>query len=282
MFRSPLVVSLVKLALEEDLAYGDITSELTIPKSHRSTAIIVAREKLVVAGLPIIEIIFELMGARPKIELLEEEGTLQKDGAQLARIEGKTIDLLSAERTILNFLQRVSGVASYTRQTVSQAQGLTVLDTRKTLPGWRVLDKYAVRLGGGTNHRFHLGDMILVKNNHVDAHGGDMRATLKAISAKKPRYMPVEVEVRSLKELKVALEFGPQVLLLDNMDDKTIRQALRVVEDSGQNPMVEVSGGVSSKKFAGLKKLGVRCVSMGALTTRAANVDISMRVKAQK
>ncbi|MBN8550703.1 MAG: carboxylating nicotinate-nucleotide diphosphorylase [Deltaproteobacteria bacterium] len=279
MFRSPLVVSLVKLALEEDLAFGDITSELTIPRGHRSSAVIVAREKLVAAGLPIIETIFDMMGARAKVKIEEDEGTLAKDGTVLARIEAKTADLLSAERTILNFLQRISGVATHTRTIVAQAKGLTVLDTRKTLPGWRVLDKYSVKLGGGTNHRFHLGDMVLVKNNHIDAHGGDMRATLRTITAKKPRYMPFEVEVRNLKELQTALEFKPQVVMLDNMKDSEIRKALRLVEDSGQEPMVEISGGVHPKQFARLKKLGVHCVSMGALTTQAMNVDISMRMR---
>lgn len=279
MFRSPLVVSLVRLALEEDLAFGDITSELTIPKNHRSKAVILARERIVVAGLPILDTIFELMGAKVKVEILEEEGAHVKDGTLLARIEGKTRDLLSAERTILNFLQRISGVSTFTHGIVAEAKGLTVLDTRKTMPGWRVLDKYAVKLGGGTNHRFHLGDMILVKNNHIDAHGGDMRATLKTVAAKKPRYMPVEVEVRSLKELKTALEFDPQVIMLDNMDDMAIRQALKTVQASGRSPMIEISGGVSAKKFAAFKKLGVSCVSMGALTTRAPNVDISMRIK---
>jgi nicotinate-nucleotide pyrophosphorylase (carboxylating) len=280
MLDTPLVRSLVKLALREDLSFGDITSELTIPAQHRSSAVVLAREKLVVCGLEIIGQIFSQMRASADVKLLADDGDVVKPGTELVRIEGKTRDLLAAERTILNFLQRMSGIATHTKKIIDEASGLTVLDTRKTTPGWRIIEKYAVQVGGGSNHRFHLGDMILVKNNHVDAHGGDMRVTLKTVNAKKPRYMPVEIEVRSMAELKTALEFNPQVIMLDNMDDPMIRQALKIVDASGQSPLVEISGGVRVDRFKQLKKLGVKCVSMGSLTSQATSVDISMRIRA--
>lgn len=282
MFGKLQVNGLIRLALAEDLGYGDITSELTIPDKHRSVAEIVAREKLKVCGLGLIRLIFEEMGADVAMRYPLCDGDYARDGTVLATLEGDTSQLLAAERTVLNFLQRLSGVATHVARIVEKANGLRVLDTRKTTPGWRYLEKYAVRVGGASNHRFHLGDMVLVKNNHVDAHGGDLRKTLKEVQQKKPPYMPMEIEVRDAKELAIALQFQPAVVLLDNMDDPQLRQALKVIAASEFKPLVEVSGGVSVEKFAKLKKLGISCVSMGALTTAAVNVDISMRLRARK
>ncbi len=281
MFSSSLVRDLVQLALREDLAQGDITSQLTIPAGHHSKAEIVARQALVVCGLPIIEVVVREMQSLIAVRLECEEGLSAKDKTLLATLEGPTAELLGAERIILNFLQRLSGVATHVRSLAKAARPLTLLDTRKTTPGWRTLEKYAVRVGGARNHRFNLGDMVLVKNNHVDAHGGDLRRTLPDIHAHKPFYMPVEVEVRDLKELAIALEFEPAVIMLDNMDDPQIRQALKLIEKAHKRPLVEVSGGVTEQRFGRLKQLGVDGVSMGALTAQATNVDISMRVRAR-
>lgn len=280
MLESPLVCRLIDLALQEDLALGDITSELTIPLTHRSKACVLARRKLVVCGLGLIPLILQRLKSKTECTLSSADGQWAKEGEILAVLEGPTRELLAAERTILNFLQHLSAVATRTKETVARAGEITILDTRKTTPGWRVLEKYAVRTGGGKNHRFSLGDMILVKNNHIDAQGGDMAKTLSRIQKERPSYMPVEVEVRSLAELKTALTFTPDVVMLDNMDDPMIRQALKIVSALSRPPLVEVSGGISPERLTRLEKLGVRYVSMGSLTSQAGAVDISMRISA--
>jgi nicotinate-nucleotide pyrophosphorylase (carboxylating) len=182
---------------------------------------------------------------------------------------------------VLNFLQRLSGVATAARALVLKNPGIVLLDTRKTMPGWRLLDKYAVRIGGARNHRFSLGDMILIKNNHIDAHPEGMRAVLAHIVANKPLYMPWEVEVRTLQELGVALEFSPTIVMLDNFSDELIAEALTRISAQPRRPLVEVSGGVTPERLVSLASLGVDAVSMGALTTRAPNVDISLRIVSQ-
>lgn len=277
MLISPHVDALIQLALEEDLGGGDITSELTIPAAHQSRARILARERLVVCGLMLVERIAKAVDSELEVSLLCNEGDTAKPEEALAEVRGCTRSLLAAERTILNFLQHLCAVATNARTLSKQAQGLTLLDTRKTTPGWRVLEKYAVRVGGAANHRGSLGDMILVKNNHIDANGGDIRATLKKLS-KRPPYMGVEVEVRSLKELSVALEFEPDVVMLDNMDDSTISKALALVARAAHRPLVEVSGRVRPERFARLRTLGVSYASLGLLTSGIATVDISMRI----
>jgi len=279
MRGSPLVRKLVALALEEDLALGDITGELTVSREHRSSARIISRQSLVVCGLEVVRMIVE--EARFSIEVKEQsrDGALVPADTDLVELEGSTRDILAAERTILNFLQRLSGVATHTRQFVAEAQGLVVLDTRKTMPGWRLLDKYAVTVGGGSNHRLSLGDMVLVKNNHIDAHSHGMRGALERMSERKPLYMPWEVEVRSLDELRVALEYKPTIVMLDNFSDALVKDAMALMAQAPHRPLVEVSGGITKERLGGLKALGIDAVSAGFLTTHAPNVDISLRMK---
>lgn len=273
-----LIRKIVALALEEDLAFGDITASLTVPEEHASTARIIARQRLVVCGFEVLRII--LQEGRWSISCKEccVDGDSLDDGACIAELTGRTRDLLAAERTILNFFQRLSGVATYTRDFCAVEPALVVLDTRKTIPGWRVLDKYAVRVGGGRNHRFCLGDMILVKNNHIDAHTGGIRGALADIATRKPLYMPWEVEVRSIEELRVALEYKPTIIMLDNFSDELIAQAMSVVRGIPDRPLVEVSGGITRERLQKIYQAGADAVSVGALTTRATNVDISMRI----
>lgn len=277
---NPLVRKLVMLSLEEDLSFGDITSELAISPTHRSQAAILAREKLVVCGLPLLNLILELRGGANVVDVRTKvaDGDEVGAGTVLATLVGCTVDLLGLERTMLNFLQRLSGVSTFTREVVRSAPGLMILDTRKTVPGFRVLDKYAVRAGGGRNHRMHLGDMVLVKNNHIDAHGG-VESTLNHLTKRKPPYMPLEIEVRDLQELRSALPFDPTIIMLDNMRDDQIKEALDLVKRESPRTLVEVSGGISFARLGQLRALGVELVSMGALTTQARNVDISMRIE---
>jgi len=275
-----LIRKLVDLALEEDLAFGDITASLTVPEDHRSTARIVARQQLVMCGSEVLPVIMQEGRWAIDVALAVEDGALLQADTVIGELRGLTRDLLAAERTILNFLQRLCGVATYTREFCSVEPELVVLDTRKTMPGWRVLDKYAVRIGGGRNHRFCLGDMVLVKNNHIDAHPKGLRGALVDIVANKPLYMPWEVEVRTIDELQVALEFKPTIIMLDSFEDSTIVEAIKIIRALPEPPMIEVSGGISRERLVKIRLAGADAVSVGALTTQAPNVDISMRISA--
>lgn len=275
-----LIRKLVDLALEEDLAFGDITASLTVPEDHRSTARIVARQQLVMCGSEVLPVIMQEGRWAIDVALAVEDGALLQADTVIGELRGLTRDLLAAERTILNFLQRLCGVATYTREFCSVEPELVVLDTRKTMPGWRVLDKYAVRIGGGRNHRFCLGDMVLVKNNHIDAHPKGLRGALVDIVANKPLYMPWEVEVRTIDELQVALEFKPTIIMLDNFEDSTIVEAIKIIRALPEPPMIEVSGGITRERLVKIRLAGADAVSVGALTTQAPNVDISMRISA--
>ena len=272
------VRKLIRLAIEEDFGTGDPTTQLTVADTHIADAVVVAREALVFCGGPLVSLIFEEFGWEVEIEVLVDEGIAVAAGTELVRLRGSAAALLAAERTLLNFLQRLSGVASYTRNFVSAEPKITVLDTRKTLPGWRRLEKYATRTGGATNHRQHLGDMILVKNNHIDAQGGDVDKTLGKIFADKTHDLEVEVEVRSEEELRAVLEFPVDMVMLDNMDDQAIAACLALLNESPRKPRVEVSGGITAARLPELSALGVTCVSSGSLTTQATNVDIAMRI----
>ena len=286
MLQSPLIDRLIALAIEEDLALGDVTSEACVPEAHRSVGKVLVREALVVCGLPLIERIFSATAFEAQISLLVPEGQEVAEGAVIAELRGSTRGLLAIERVMLNFLQRMAGVASAARAASQIAGSLTVLDTRKTMPGWRVLDKYACRTGGAKNHRFSLGDMILVKNNHVDIQDGSsnaerMRAALKKIAAAKGPYLPVEVEVRSLEELGAALEFSPQMVMLDNMSDDLVAESVRIIKAKHPEVLIEASGGISKERLARIAATGINYVSMGALTTKAGNRDISFRISPQ-
>lgn len=278
MFDSPLVKRLIELALDEDHAREDITAKVTVPQSHTSKAKVIARQRLVVCGLDIVPQIIQAGGWQLVVTRRAEEGGWACDGDVLVELSGSTRELLAAERTILNFLQRLCGVATFTRNFCEGVKGLKILDTRKTMPGWRLLDKYAVKTGGASNHRFSLADMVLVKNNHIDAHPGGIRGALADVVANKPPTMPWEVEVRNLEELRVALSCNPTMIMLDNFKDEALKEAIAVVRACANQPLIEVSGGVSKDRLAAIQAAGVDAASVGALTTQAPNVDISLRI----
>lgn len=281
MWNLRQIERLIALALEEDLPYGDVTSRIAIGEEVKADAEIVARERLVVCGLPILERIVAGYGGSASVILAASEGETVEAGARLAAVRGRAQELLALERTMLNFLQRLCGVATRTRRIVEQCAGVEILDTRKTTPGWRMLEKYAVRTGGARNHRYSLSDMILVKNNHVDACGG-MKSVLTRIMRERPRYMPVEVEVRNMEELKEALPFNPDIIMLDNFSDELISQALAIVRQSGSGADIEISGGVTAERLPKLAAIGAQLISMGSLTTQATNADISMRIAVRR
>jgi len=277
MLNSTFVRNLIDLALAEDLAYGDVTSSLVVPFEQNSQAEIIAREPLIVCGLPLIELILKKLDAGVAITIKAKEGEKATKGDVLAELKGNTRALLAAERTMLNFIQRLSGIALHTNKIVSDASEIAILDTRKTTPGWRVLEKYAVRTGGGRNHRTSLGDMILIKNNHFDAATG-IAAVMEQVMRERPPYMTVEVEVRNMEELKQVVPFKPEVIMCDNMPDKEIVAALNYIKSFAPQTKVEVSGGLEPEDISRLHGLGVKYVSMGSLIKRAVNVDISMRI----
>jgi nicotinate-nucleotide pyrophosphorylase (carboxylating) len=284
MIDSPLVNKLIRLAIAEDYSFGDVTSKLSVPKSATCKASIIAREPLVICGLDLIEKIFSEFGWQPDVKVLAKDGQKCRSGDILAKIAGNAREILAAERTILNFLQHLSGVATLTRKVVDKNKGLVILDTRKTTPGLRVLEKYAVAIGGAHNHRGHLGDMILLKNNHIDIHAkaskskASLSQLIRHIKNAKPPYMDFEVEVRTLEELSEVLREDPQIIMLDNMSDPTVKRAVKLIRAHSPKCFIEVSGGVTEKRLKKLKALGVDGVSMGMLTRSATMVDISLRI----
>jgi nicotinate-nucleotide pyrophosphorylase (carboxylating) len=278
--RHPLVQRLIELALEEDLGAGDVTTAAVLGERRPAVARIVARQELVVCGLPVARAVFAALDPEVAFQTQCSEGTRASPGSVLAVLEGAADSLLSGERVALNFLQRLSGVATVARRYVEAAagSGLLVTDTRKTLPGWRTLDKYAVRVGGARNHRAALDAGILIKDNHIAAAGG-VRAAVERARDRAPHPLRVEVEVRDLAELQEALDAGAEIVLLDNMN---LEQIAAAVDMAGKRCLLEVSGGVTLERIGALAATGAHLVSVGALTHSAPAADISMDLEIQE
>jgi nicotinate-nucleotide pyrophosphorylase (carboxylating) len=274
---SGAVERLIDLALDEDLSLGDATSEATIPASARGRGTFLAKDPLVLAGTAVAARVFERLGAACKFD--RADGDRVPKGEVFGEATGPLRALLAAERSALNFLQRLSGIATGTRTAVdalSAAGGRTrLLDTRKTTPGWRSLEKEAVRAGGGVNHRFSLGDGILVKDNHVAACGGVGEAVRRARS-RGNAMLRVEVEVVDLDGLAEAISAGADIVLLDNMDDLAMAEA---VHQSAGRVLLEASGNMTLERLPRVAATGVDFVSMGALTHSARAADISFEIE---
>jgi nicotinate-nucleotide pyrophosphorylase (carboxylating) len=270
------VGALLALALAEDVGQGDATSEALVPPGAQGRGRLRAKERLVVCGLPLLECIFPRLG---NVEVVIEaaEGSRAEPGQQLAIIEGDAHALLAGERVALNLLQHLCGIATLTRACVEQVAGtgLVVRDTRKTLPGLRALAKYAVRTGGGTNHRLGLDDAILIKDNHLALRGGDVAAAVRAARAAAPT-LPLEIECKTLDEVAAAIAAGPDLILLDNMAASEISAAVELV--AGRIPL-EVSGGVTYERLPALARTGVGLVAMGALTHSAPAADLHLKIE---
>ncbi|HEY0864939.1 MAG TPA: carboxylating nicotinate-nucleotide diphosphorylase [Lacunisphaera sp.] len=265
---------LIDLALEEDAGLGDVTSRAIFPAKHRSRAIIDARQDLVICGLEVAAAVFTRVDPALKVRLLAKDGDRVKQGAAVLRVEGPTVALLTAERTALNFLQRLSGIATQARRYADAVRGtgVRIVDTRKTTPGYRALEKYAVRCGGCFNHRSSLGEHVLIKDNHIAAAGSLTRA-VRLCQAAAPHGAKIEVEAKSLAEVKEARRAGAGIILLDNMTPAQVRAAVKAIAGRAT---VEVSGGV---KFATLRDYalpGVDVISIGALTHSVAAADLSL------
>jgi nicotinate-nucleotide pyrophosphorylase (carboxylating) len=288
---SSYLESIVKAAIAEDLGSGDITTALTVPRSTIAKASIVTREPLVVAGMAIPHEVFfgvtypEYWGIWDEDLLCTEYEPLCKDGdtleagAALAQIEGPAHSILTGERVALNFLQRMSGIATMTRRYVELVAGTKarIVDTRKTTPGLRRLEKYAVAVGGGHNHRFGLSDGILIKDNHIAVAGG-VAAAVSAAKAGAPHTLKIEVEVDTINQLDEAITAGADVVLLDNMSVEMLREA---VELAAGRVLLEASGGVNEENVRAIAETGVDIISVGALTHSARAIDISMEITCQ-
>jgi nicotinate-nucleotide pyrophosphorylase (carboxylating) len=272
----PSVLRLITAALEEDLGWGDVTTQATVPPGVEAEGTITAKEDLVIAGLPLVAKILSVLDPSFRIQLLVEEGTPVSKGQRVIDIEGRAAPLLMAERVVLNFLQHLSGVATLTRKFVDQMAGsrCKIVDTRKTLPGLRLLEKYAVTQGGGMNHRMGLDSGILIKDNHIAICGGveeAVRRTRRQASA----LLRVEVECANLEQVKEALGAQADIILLDNMATAEMAAAVQMVAGKA---LLEASGGMTLGRMPEVAQTGVDFISVGALTHSARAVDLSMAV----
>jgi nicotinate-nucleotide pyrophosphorylase (carboxylating) len=275
-FDDERVAILVALALAEDIGAGDRTSEALLPPGVRARGRVRAKQPLVVCGLPMLELVFGRLGD-VAIVLEARDGERVEAGRVVAAIEGDARVLLAGERVALNLLQHLSGIATLTRAYVDRVAGtpLVVRDTRKTLPGMRLLAKYAVRAGGGVNHRLGLDDAILIKDNHLALRGGDLREAVRVARQAAPG-LPIEVECKTLAEVAEAVAAAPDLILLDNMKPGDIESAVRTV--GGRVPL-EVSGGVTLDQLPAIARAGVQLVAIGALTHSAPAADLNLKIE---
>lgn len=271
------IEDLIQLALKEDIGPGDITTDNLVAPGTRGRATIIAKQDLVIAGLQVAEKVFNTLEPKIGFEPLYTDGDRVPDGSTVVRIDGPLGALLRGERTALNFLQRLSGIATQAHAFVGEVAGTSVklVDTRKTTPGWRVLEKYAVRMGGAHNHRMGLYDGVLIKDNHIAVSGGIANA-VKKVRQQISHLVKVEVEAATFEEVKEALDTGADVIMLDNMDLNQIRKAVRMID---KKALVEVSGNVTRERLKELAQTGVDLISIGALTHSAVAVDLSMKIE---
>ena len=277
---TPAVQKLLDLALEEDAGRGDVTSASVIDDGQEAEADIIAKERLVVCGLGIAEAVFTRFDWRTRLRARVADGDPVTPGTLVATVRGPAQALLAGERVALNFMQHLSGIATLTQTYVAAAEGakVRVTDTRKTTPGLRALEKYAVRVGGGHGHRSDLSSGILIKDNHV-ALVGSVREAVRRARANAPHGLRVEVEVDSLTDLDEALEAGAEAVLLDNFATRDIAEAVKRVRDRAPRTLIEVSGGVTLDRMRELAKTGADIISVGSLTHSARAVDLSMEAR---
>lgn len=269
--------NIINTALMEDINYIDAAADNLIPPEHKSTAYYVAKASGVLCGIDVAKRVFELAGGGVDFKIIINDGAKVNEGDVIAEMEGSTLTLLKGERTALNLLQHMSGIATATNKCAELVAGTNahVTDTRKTLPGLRTLQKYAVTVGGGKNHRFNLSDAAMLKDNHIDAYGG-ITAAVTALRKKIGHTVKVEVEVRTLDELKEALDVNCEIIMLDNMSCAEMREA---VEITAGRALLEASGNITSANIRQVAETGVNIISLGALTHSVKAFDISMKIR---
>lgn len=273
----------IRLWLDEDLGYGDITTTSTIPADNQATAIIHMKEAGILAGLPVAEAVFREVDPTLRFEARAAEGSPVHEGDIIATVTGLTRSILQGERLALNLMQRMSGIATRTHTFVAELEGLPVrlVDTRKTTPGHRMLEKYAVRVGGGHNHRFGLYDAVMIKDNHIKGAGGILPAVAAARAAI-PHTMKIEVEVESFSQLEEALLAGADIIMLDNMTPERMKEAVARVKEVAPHTLTEASGSVSLETIRSIANSGVDVISVGRLTYSVAALDISLDLNERK
>ncbi len=280
MLNRIYIDNIINTALSEDINYIDVTTDNLVDDSHKSTAYFVAKDDGVLCGIDVALRVFELVGDGVEAEVLIKDGTAVKKGDIIANLKGNTKTLLKGERTALNLLQHMSGIATATNKCVKLVEGTNahIADTRKTLPGLRPIQKYAVTVGGGRNHRYNLSDGAMLKDNHIDAYGS-MTAAVKALREKAGHMLKIEVEVRDFNELQEALECGCEVIMLDNMSYDDMKKA---VEITNGRALLEASGNITLENISEVAKTGVDIISLGALTHSVKCFDISMKIQTEK
>lgn len=282
-----LTRDLFRLALREDTIRGDPTTAILLARNKIARALIFARAKGIISGLNIAQTVFKTIDPRVKFKFLVPEGSRVKAGTAIAEVKGKARTLFKGERTILNFIQHLSGISTLTGRFVEKAETVStsakIIDTRKTTPGWRYLEKYAVKIGGGGNHRMTLGDFILIKDNHWKfLPGGSLFQAVKEMRKKKPG-MKIEVEVKKTSELKKTLEAGVDIIMLDNMNYTNLKKSIKLIKHrrrlkGREKPLIEISGGVSLKNIKKLAQLGAERISIGILTHSAPAFPVDMEI----
>ena len=266
----------IKRAISEDINYIDVATDYLLDENEKSKAKFIAKADGVLCGIEVAMRVFSLLDEEFTYTLYQKDGENVKKGDVIAEIEGRTIYLLKGERTALNLLQHMSGIATLTNECVKQIEGTeaTIADTRKTLPGLRSLQKYAVTCGGGKNHRYNLSDCAMLKDNHIDAKGG-ITPAVKALREKIGHTVKIEVETRTLDEVREALSAGADIIMLDNMDNETMAEAVKIVN---KKALLEASGNLTPERLRSVALLGVDILSIGALTHSVTAFDISMRM----
>ena len=276
MMLQPFYIDkIITTALEEDIHYVDVTTDYLLDDSHTSEAYYIAKDSGVLCGIDIAKRVFELAGGNVEMKILKKDGEAVQKGDILAMMKGSTRTLLKGERTALNILQHMSGIATATAECVALVAGTRaqITDTRKTLPGLRQLQKYAVTVGGGKNHRYNLSDGAMLKDNHIGAAGGIKEAVAMAKDYA-PFVRKIEVETESLEMVKEAVEAGADIIMLDNMDDETMKEAVKLIDGRAET---ECSGNVTKERLKTIREIGVDYVSCGALTHSAPIMDISLK-----
>lgn len=267
---------LFDLAFAEDIGDGDITTNNLVPPDANKTAILVAKKEGIVAGIPVAEMVFKKFDKEIDWNVLIPDGSEVKPGDELVKFKGNYRALLTGERKALNFLQRLSGIATFASKCMKEVEGhdVEILDTRKTLPGYRHLDKYAVRMGGGSNHRFGLYDMVMIKDNHIQVAGG-IKEAVDAIRSKIPKSIKIEVETTNLEQVQEALDADVDIIMLDNMSSKMMQEAVTLIN---RRAKIEASGNMTLKRIRKVASTGVNYISIGALTHSVKALDISQRI----
>lgn len=277
------LVESIRTWLKEDVGSGDVTSQFTIPAGHESKGIIHAKQEGVIAGMPVAQLVFDIVDPTLVFTAHVQDGEYVQKGKILATVEGSTHSILTGERLALNLLQRLSGIATRTRTYVDALKGLPtrLVDTRKTTPGHRMLEKYAVRAGGGHNHRFGLYDAVMIKDNHIKGAGGIAQAVSRA-RAQIPHTMTIEVETESLEQVEEALSAGADIIMLDNMQPDMMKEAVKRIKAKAPHVDVEASGNVNLQTIHGIAECGVDIISVGRLTYSFESLDISLDLNGKK